>query len=216
MTDVSELNVVGGHLALDLVNTVEPRVPDRAIGREHLRSTEDLLAWSRRLGVVSREEAEQVETSWAASSEGDSALSAAREIREATYDVLLAALRRSERTAAAPLGILHRYWSAAAGRAVLSLTPDATTQDRLRVGTGPATVIPDRLAQAAVDLVRWLEVEHLKACPLEDGGCGWLFLDRSRNSSRRWCSMDDCGAKAKARRLTARRRRIRSSSARKV
>ena len=72
-------------------------------------------------------------------------------------------------------------------------------------------LIPDRLAHAAVDLVRTVEVGHLKTCPLEDGGCGWLFLDRSRNSSRRWCSMDDCGARAKARRLTARRRRARAS-----
>ena len=73
------------------------------------------------------------------------------------------------------------------------------------------TGAPDRLADAAVDLLRTLDVDHLKTCPLVDGGCGWLFLDRSRNSSRRWCSMDDCGAKAKARRLTDRRRRARSS-----
>jgi predicted RNA-binding Zn ribbon-like protein len=66
--------------------------------------------------------------------------------------------------------------------------------------------VPDRLAHAAVDLVRGLDVRQLKACPLDEGGCGWLFLDRSRNGSRRWCSMDDCGARAKARRLTARRR----------
>ena len=71
--------------------------------------------------------------------------------------------------------------------------------------------VPDRLADAAVDLLRTLDVAQLKTCPLVDGGCGWLFLDRSRNSSRRWCSMDDCGAKAKARRLTDRRRRARSS-----
>jgi predicted RNA-binding Zn ribbon-like protein len=71
-------------------------------------------------------------------------------------------------------------------------------------------VVADRPADAAVDLLRTLDVRHLKTCPLADGGCGWLFLDRSRNSSRRWCSMDDCGARAKARRLTARRRDARS------
>jgi predicted RNA-binding Zn ribbon-like protein len=94
---------------------------------------------------------------------------------------------------------------------VLSLTEDAAIHDRLTVGTDPAMVIPDRLAQAAVDLVRTLDIGQLKACPLDDGGCGWLFLDRSRNSSRRWCSMEDCGARAKARRLTARRRRARTT-----
>jgi predicted RNA-binding Zn ribbon-like protein len=34
----------------------------------------------------------------------------------------------------------------------------------------------------------------------EAGGCGWLFVDESRNGSRRWCSMKDCGNRAKARR----------------
>lgn len=29
-------------------------------------------------------------------------------------------------------------------------------------------------------------------------GCGWLFLDTSRNRSRRWCSMETCGNRAKA------------------
>jgi hypothetical protein len=60
---------------------------------------------------------------------------------------------------------------------------------------------------ACVELVQTVEVRQLKACPLDQGGCGWLFLDRSRNGSRRWCTMDDCGAHAKARRLTERRRR---------
>jgi predicted RNA-binding Zn ribbon-like protein len=39
--------------------------------------------------------------------------------------------------------------------------------------------------------------ERLKACPLE--GCLWAFYDRSKNRSRRWCSMDVCGNVAKAR-----------------
>jgi len=36
----------------------------------------------------------------------------------------------------------------------------------------------------------------------ECGGtaCNWLFLDESRNRSRRWCSMESCGNRAKARR----------------
>ena len=46
----------------------------------------------------------------------------------------------------------------------------------------------------------------LQACPVDDGGCGWLFLDRSRNGSRRWCAMEDCGTRAKIRKLGARRR----------
>ncbi|MFG1928500.1 CGNR zinc finger domain-containing protein [Cryptosporangium sp. NPDC048952] len=39
---------------------------------------------------------------------------------------------------------------------------------------------------------------RLEACRALD--CGWLFLDNSRNASRRWCEMDDCGNRARGRR----------------
>jgi predicted RNA-binding Zn ribbon-like protein len=79
----------------------------------------------------------------------------------------------------------------------------------LEVGSPGALLIPDRLAHAAVDLVRTANLAQLRACPVAEGGCGWLFLDRSRNHSRRWCTMDDCGTHAKSRRLTSRRRTAR-------
>jgi predicted RNA-binding Zn ribbon-like protein len=40
----------------------------------------------------------------------------------------------------------------------------------------------------------------------DDRGCGWLFLDTSKNRSRRWCDMEDCGNRAKARRHYLRER----------
>jgi predicted RNA-binding Zn ribbon-like protein len=44
----------------------------------------------------------------------------------------------------------------------------------------------------------------VKQCP--HGGCAWFFLDASKNASRRWCSMQDCGAKVKSRRQYQRRK----------
>jgi predicted RNA-binding Zn ribbon-like protein len=75
-----------------------------------------------------------------------------------------------------------------------------------------APLIPDRLTFAAVDLLTGLDLTRHRACPPEDGGCGWLFLDRSRNNSRRWCVMADCGTAAKSRNLTERRRAERVAS----
>jgi predicted RNA-binding Zn ribbon-like protein len=46
--------------------------------------------------------------------------------------------------------------------------------------------------------------ERLKACPADD--CLWAFYDRSRNHSRTWCEMEDCGNRAKARAYRARQR----------
>ncbi|KAA9375350.1 hypothetical protein F5972_28425 [Microbispora cellulosiformans] len=82
---------------------------------------------------------------------------------------------------------------------------------RLLVGTSPALLVPDRLAHAAVEFLSTADLRRLRVCPLAEGGCGWLFLDHSRNGSRRWCAMEDCGSQAKARRLTERRRARRAT-----
>jgi predicted RNA-binding Zn ribbon-like protein len=230
--------IVGGHLGLDLVNTVAPRTPTGDEHEDYLATAQQLLDWSRRVGVLSDVEADAVSAAWATAGTGDQALRAVWEIREATYEVLEAALappadradradhaRRAETLDA--LGRLFLRWTTAIARgslapagvlpAAVGLPPDpAESEDgrgvaRIRYGEVPAWLVPDRLAAACVELVQTVDVHQLKACPLDEGGCGWLFLDRSRNGSRRWCTMEDCGAHAKARRLTERRRRAATS-----
>ena len=55
-----------------------------------------------------------------------------------------------------------------------------------------------RILWEAADLLTSDRLAQVKLCAGED--CGWLFLDASRNQSRRWCSMSDCGNRAKAKR----------------
>jgi predicted RNA-binding Zn ribbon-like protein len=217
--------IVGGHLGLDLVNTVAPRTPNPGEHEDYLATPAQLLAWSRRVRLLSDGEADAVAGAWAAAPGADEqALRTVLEIREATYHVLAAALSvgadRLETLAA--LNQLFMHWTAALARGALApagvlpaavgLSPDETESTggrgvaRVRYGQVSARLLPDRLAAACVELLQTIDVHQLKACPLEEGGCGWLFLDRSRNGSRRWCAMEDCGAHAKARRLTARRR----------
>jgi predicted RNA-binding Zn ribbon-like protein len=126
---------------------------------------------------------------------GEAALADTRALRD-LIDPVLAGDRLTDLT--------HR-WAQAIARSELIAGREAGPA-QLRVGADPLWMIPDRLADALVDLVRTADRSRLRTCPLADGGCGWLFLDRSRNGTRRWCSMDDCGAHAKARRLTERRR----------
>ena len=58
------------------------------------------------------------------------------------------------------------------------------------------------IAYSAGILFPEIDPKRLKQCPSED--CGWLFMDRSKNASRRWCDMRTCGNRAKARRHYAR------------
>ena len=205
---VAELPLVGGHRAIDLVNTVEPRLP--AAGRhEHLASPGDLLVWAQRTAVIDAAEARAVAGAWrTAPAAASAALTSVRQIREALAAVLSAL---GDPAAAAPetdlaLEYLSLRWAAAAARSGLVLDRHDGTGARLAVGSSPALLIGDRAAHAAVELLCEVDLTHLGVCPPEQHGCGWLFLDRSRNGSRRWCTMQGCGAYAKARRLTERRR----------
>ncbi|UVI36299.1 CGNR zinc finger domain-containing protein [Brevibacterium spongiae] len=49
-------------------------------------------------------------------------------------------------------------------------------------------------AQSAIDELTGTRLDRLKSCP----SCHWLFIDTSRNRSRRWCSMQTCGGRDKA------------------
>ncbi|MFF0267828.1 CGNR zinc finger domain-containing protein [Kribbella sp. NPDC004536] len=210
-----DFRIVGGHPVLDLANTVTPRLRGGAVEHDYLTSPAELVAWALRIGLIDLRGYSSVEGTWRSMPElGTKALNATLEIREAAYDVLA---KRAAGAVVAPDGVKHSVgsaferlmlrWSAAAARSML--VPDAARKRGiadLLVGTSPAQLIPDRLVVAAVELVRTVDLRQLKACPVADGGCGWLFLDRSRNGSRRWCAMEDCGTRAKIRKLGERRR----------
>ena len=79
-------------------------------------------------------------------------------------------------------------------------------------GDGLGTVggaVGDAVSQAAYDLLTGDHLARVKVC----AGCHWVFLDQSKNGSRRWCSMEDCGTSAKMRRYVARRAARRASAA---
>jgi predicted RNA-binding Zn ribbon-like protein len=209
---VAHLPLVGGHPAIDLVNTVEPRVPlnDR---HDHLAAPDDLLTWAQRAGIIDAAEACAVVAVWASSpAAGGRALSAVKNTREALYAVLSEMVSPGGGSAGTDLELEHLRtgWAAAANRS--RLVPGPGISARLIVCSTPALVIPDRLAYAAVDLLCHADLARLGMCPAEDDGCGWLFIDHSRNHSRHWCVMEgSCGAQVKARRLTERRRAARAT-----
>lgn len=206
---IEELPLVGGHPALDLVNTVEPRLPP-AGRHEHLTVPGDVLAWAQRATLISGPEAAAVADAWAADpAAADRALLSVRQIRDALAIALDAILDSAPAQSGLALDYLTLRWGAAAARSRLVADQGGV---RLAVGSVPAELITDRAVAAAVSLLCETDLTQLGSCPPGEHGCGWLFLDRSKNRSRRWCTMDGCGAHAKALRLTERRRIARASS----
>ena len=212
----AKLPLIGGQPALDLINTVEPRQPlPDAEPHDHLTDPAELLRWAVRAGLIADHEATRVAEAWA-HDDGAAAIALAttKQIREAAYAALVGVMGPAAPDTPATrsaLELLHLRWTAAMSRSTLVLDGGGAPA-RLAVGTTAALLVPDRAAHAAVEVLRTADPARLRACPIAGGGCGWVFLDRSRNGSRRWCQMADCGTQVKARRLTARRRAARSAT----
>jgi predicted RNA-binding Zn ribbon-like protein len=89
--------------------------------------------------------------------------------------------------------------------ALVGLYARATRRAELAPGGFTWASPLDAIIASAVHLLAFGPIDRLRTC----GNCPWLFLDLSRNGSRRWCSMEGCGTEVKIRRLTERRRRNR-------
>jgi predicted RNA-binding Zn ribbon-like protein len=194
----------GGQLALDFTNTVDWRRTEKE--HEWLKTYPDLLGWGVRVGLLGREMAETLAQS--AQGEPDEAARAllqARELRELLFRVFNAVVEdrppepedwrrftEAVRTAMASAEIARKnggfFWSF-----------DHEMQ-RLDFFRGP-------LLKAASELLIDGDLSRLKRCGTPD--CQWLFLDTSKNNSRRWCDMQSCGNRAKARRHYQRARQSR-------
>jgi predicted RNA-binding Zn ribbon-like protein len=191
---------VGGELCLDFANTLGG---ERTDPKERLLTYQDLVTWGRQAGLLNEEEARRL--AWFATMHPNEAARVLRDaigLREAMFRIFASALEG----APAPDGDLKLLNDAL-----------ARTQCNLRVvSRGPGfewtwcdKVEPlDRMlwpvVRSATDLLVSDHLGQVHRCSGER--CDWLFLDSSRNHSRRWCTMRDCGNRAKARRFHARKK----------
>jgi predicted RNA-binding Zn ribbon-like protein len=120
----------------------------------------------------------------------DGLLGSARELREAIYRVAVAIATESR--AATSDHHLINEWSAR-NDAVRVL--DGTRARWLFPGEAPARTAIALIAADAVDVLGGARQGSVKVCAGE--GCAAVFLDTSRGSTRRWCSMGKCGNRAK-------------------
>ncbi len=182
-----------GHPALDLVNTLDWRL--RESGPEELLvSYEDLLAFSQQSGILSAREARRLQRGGDVGKSGRT-LDAVREMREASALVFYALLDARKPPAAA-LARLDASFKAARAQRALVNTGDGLRWEWLET----ASELPLwRLALSAEDLLTSDRMEMVRSCASPD--CRWLFLDTSKNHSRRWCEMSLCGNRMKARRF---------------
>jgi len=192
------LPLVGGNLCLDFVNTTGAR--GRAKPRERLLSYSDALAWGRRARILSAHE--QRGSDRLARRRPHAAARWLRrvvEFREQLYAVLLA-IATGGRPRASDLRALNVWWRGLADRQSLVLGHDGL-EFRLRPPSRPLDGLRWPIAESAISLVTSAEMGGVKKCE----ECDWLFLDSSKNRSRRFCKTL-CGDRARARRYYSRHR----------
>ena len=191
----------GGHLSLDFTNTLSDRVRDEP--QEHLQCYEDLVAWSSQTSILTATEGQEL-LRWAGRSvaEAGRVHQRALALREALYRIF-GALALDEDPPEADLALLNTLLVVALAH--LQVVPQQTRfvwEWMAEEGELDRMLWP--VVRAAADLLTSEQLESVKLCMAED--CGWLFLDASRNGSRRWCSMRECGNRAKVNRFNARQR----------
>ncbi len=204
---MAEAKLLAGSLCLDFCNTAEWHAAPQPV--ERLTSYEALVAWSEQAGAVAEGEAKQLlAEAERQPREAEAVLQRAVSLREAIYR-LFAALAHGRPVDEADLAELNAALAAALpGLRLVQVESPQREEGQFAWAWAAGRSDLDRMlwpvVRSAADLLTSADLARVRQCAGDP--CGWLFIDSSRNHSRRWCSMEDCGNRAKARRHYRRQR----------
>ncbi len=185
---------IGGSLALDFHNTASWGAA-KPIADNLLDSYGDVVSWALEAEAIAPDYARDLLRT-AGEDPGGTAAALTRilELRQILHDVFTP-VGEAQGVPPAALEALNHWLSAVP----LTLTPEG---ERF---AWDWSAHPDELVSvvwpvvwSAAELLRSSDVDRVGGCELE--GCGWLFVDRSRRHNRKWCQMEVCGNRVKARR----------------
>lgn len=181
-------HLIGGELCLDFANTLYGHTESV---HEYLFDYRDLVLWSRHVGILSPQKAGSLLSKGEqAAAESEAVFHQAIQIRETIFHVF-ASLAHDESPRDDELVKLHQVWLENQFHSKLEQTETGfelgwEDGDALDVMFWPVT-------RSAIELLISDDLKCVKQC----GRCDWLFLDKSRNQKRRWCSMSACGNRVK-------------------
>jgi predicted RNA-binding Zn ribbon-like protein len=191
-------DLAGGHPALDLVNSLDNRF--RADGpNEMLTGFEELVRFMLETGLITPDQAQRLKKK-SDSAAATQALQAVRELRETSAAVLYAVVE-DRSPLAQDLETLQHYFLETNRQRHLCWDHGASWQWNDDESNPQLTVWI--LTESVRELLFSHQITHMRTCDMDT--CRWLFLDTSKNHSRRWCNMKVCGNRVKARRFQARR-----------
>lgn len=195
-----------GHPILEFTNTVGNHASEHP--GETLFHYEDLVTWMGQVGLMHEEQTQKLRRKASAQPEEARATFAkSLELREAVYRIFVAKTK-GKSPAEKDLAILNAVLARPTSGAQIVYRSGRFEWDWNFDENALETSL-SILARSAVDLLTSEHVKWMGQCADEEG-CGWLFVDTSKNHSRRWCDINDCGNRAKQRRYQQRARRQKS------
>jgi predicted RNA-binding Zn ribbon-like protein len=186
---------LGGRLAIDFVNTVSGKRLLAPV--ERLTEYADVLSWAEQIGIAT---AARVKSLRRMAKEhprtAEAVYQRSKNLREALFRIF-SAISEQKRPSTEDFELFNRELGEALSHARLAEGPNGfhwtfSDDDDLASVLWP-------VARSASDVLVKDDPARVRMCEAPDG-CGWLFYDETRNGTRRWCSMKDCGNRAKARR----------------
>ncbi len=190
MRSLGTLEVVGGALCLDFANTINSR---RQPVHDYLQKYSDLAEWAVKLGILpasKRNTLLRLAQQHAKSAENT--LRKALMIRELLYQ-LFSKHARPPGPNPEDIRAFVQFYAEAISHCTF------VKKDNYFATSWPTDESLDDvlwpILYSAGQLFLSNGLVHVKECP----NCGWLFFDSSKNQSRRWCSMNICGARDKMR-----------------
>lgn len=196
---IQNLQLDGGCAVFDFTNTVNTRASSPAF--EYLKTYADVLEWSERVALLSSERIALL-SRLAASNEtqGEIALAKTIRAREVLYR-LFSKIAANVTPDPATVNEFNALLSECFGKIQLSISSADATPNFYNESLSldePVRVI----MKSAYDILTNEPFKRLKECP----NCGWLFVDRTKNGKRRWCDMEVCGSRDKAKRYYHRKK----------
>jgi predicted RNA-binding Zn ribbon-like protein len=196
-----KFELIGGNVCLDFINTLDDRTSDKP--KELLKNYYDLAGFGEDTGILTPAQLDFFyENVHLMPDEGAEAMRRAIKLREALHAIFWAVLNRQTAPQLAMDRLntnlhdaaLHSWLVQAGGR----------LEWRFEKMTSSFSAMLWPIARAAADLLASPDVALVRACSAPT--CQWLFLDTSKNHHRRWCSMKQCGNRAKVRKFYAKKK----------
>jgi predicted RNA-binding Zn ribbon-like protein len=200
-TNDQPFELIAGQLSLDFANSLGGH--RGGVSEEHLRAYPDLVRWGQQTHLLSDDRA-----AWLSREaqehpgEASAAFTRALTLREALYRVF-AAVAKDAQPAPTDLALLNAELTAALADGHIVTSADGFAWDWRDERHSLAQVLGP-IARSAADLLTSDERSLVRECA--SATCSWLFVDRTKNHRRRWCSPSACGNVAKVRSYRARRR----------